>query len=87
MEMEEAPVLPVIPAGVPAYSIRFAFSQNFFGAGINWIAPRYTEVNRLQAAMPDLPDPMLDLPTDAQRFAQAVLPHVDAAYNLSLIHI
>jgi len=83
MAMKEALVLPVIPAGEPAYSIRFAFSQNFFGAGINWIAPRYTEVNRLQAAMPDLPDPTLDLPTDAQRFAQAVLPHVDAAYNLA----
>ncbi|WP_426399381.1 RNA polymerase sigma factor [Ralstonia sp. R-29] len=33
--------------------------------------------------MPDLSDPPLDLPTDAQRFAQAVLPHVDAAYNLA----
>lgn len=36
--------------------------------------------------MPDLSDPPLKLPTlatDAQRFAQAVLPHVDAAYNLA----
>lgn len=33
--------------------------------------------------MPDLPDSALDMPTDAQRFAQAVLPHVDAAYNLA----
>ncbi len=33
--------------------------------------------------MPDLSDPPLDLPPDAQRFAQAVLPHVDAAYNLA----
>ncbi|MFC0128013.1 RNA polymerase sigma factor [Ralstonia solanacearum] len=33
--------------------------------------------------MPDLPDPTGDMPTEAQRFAQAVLPHVDAAYNLA----
>ncbi len=33
--------------------------------------------------MPDLPDPTVDMPTEAQRFAQAVLPHVDAAYNLA----
>lgn len=33
--------------------------------------------------MPDLFDPTVDLLTDAQRFAQAVLPHVDAAYNLA----
>lgn len=33
--------------------------------------------------MADLSDPTTDLPADAQRFAQAVLPHVDAAYNLA----
>ena len=33
--------------------------------------------------MPDLSDPSLDLQTNTQRFAQAVLPHVDAAYNLA----
>ncbi len=33
--------------------------------------------------MPDLPDPTVDMPTEVQRFAQAVLPHVDAAYNLA----
>ncbi|MFP4595468.1 RNA polymerase sigma factor [uncultured Ralstonia sp.] len=33
--------------------------------------------------MPDPSDPTIDVPADAQRFAQAVLPHVDAAYNLA----
>lgn len=33
--------------------------------------------------MHDLPDSTPDMSTDAQRFAQAVLPHVDAAYNLA----
>jgi len=65
------------------YSMKCVFQQHFFGAGINWAIPRYMNVNRLQAAMPDLPDPAPDLPPDAQRFAQAVLPHVDAAYNLA----
>ncbi|MGZ2496964.1 RNA polymerase sigma-70 factor, ECF subfamily [Ralstonia sp. 151470066-2] len=83
MKRDGAPVLPVIPVGVGAYSTKRAFSTKFLSAGINWIAPRYTHVNRYQAAMSDLSDPTLDLPTDAQRFAQAVLPHVDAAYNLA----
>ncbi|WP_296227804.1 RNA polymerase sigma factor [Ralstonia sp. UBA689] len=33
--------------------------------------------------MADPSDSTTDLPDDAQRFAQAVLPHVDAAYNLA----